>query len=771
MVGAGALSFLVLLGWSDLWGINEPGARHLLSAAAIVCVLAVWDYAAVRGRMMLLTGVWALVFGVGAATGYDRCLRFMDSYWRWMGNRPVWEPAWMTGYEMAQSMLLVIVCYLVQLVLEKDFRLKAIGTAAILAALLQALFTGRTLPTICVALTICYIVLTYAEWTQIHWQKEKGKSRQAYMLWLLPFMAVYFILMAAPQFPEEPYDWGIARNIYMQVRESLTRVSQNLSRIGNEDYDLSLRGFTDRGNLGGDNMSSDHEVMKLYDINGLATDLYLSGKVYDTFDGKQWQQLNMDSEKERYLDTLETVYALRRFDDAYFADYMKYGEFKVDYRYFHSEYLFAPLKLMKLTKKGERLAFREEGGSLYFDKPKGYGTKYEAAFYQMNAGQHVFQEFLESAGTLEPDRELLDKLCRETEQRTGEKIAAGELETHRQSVYEYYAQEITVSEETEQYLENRIAWAQTDLERLQAIEEMLNDYEYTLTPEELPDSVTDSGKFLDYFLLESQSGYCTHFATAFTLLARKEGFPARYVQGFCVPVTGAEEIKVYSDMAHAWPEVYLDGIGWIPFEPTPGYADIRYGSWVVQRQNNGHPSCETDEEKIKNGDADTFVQLQPDEVELRQQTGYKAGRTILWIFRLFVVALLCALGAGMAVAALYKAIGTWRYERMDVQEQFRTIVYRNLQILSLMGLKRREETLEEFGIRTSKALQDGKLMLFLKAYEDMIYGGHEMDQRRLEEARMQQRELERLLWEKRKWAYLYYQLTTSSWPEFLTRSK
>jgi transglutaminase-like putative cysteine protease len=74
--------------------------------------------------------------------------------------------------------------------------------------------------------------------------------------------------------------------------------------------------------------------------------------------------------------------------------------------------------------------------------------------------------------------------------------------------------------------------------------------------------------------LEVRSGYCVHFASTFAVMARSIGIPARVVVGFLPGTATGEEIDdqgVYSVLGsqlHAWPEAYLDGIGWVPFEPT-----------------------------------------------------------------------------------------------------------------------------------------------------------------------------------------------------------
>ncbi|MCP4436816.1 MAG: transglutaminase domain-containing protein [Actinomycetia bacterium] len=73
--------------------------------------------------------------------------------------------------------------------------------------------------------------------------------------------------------------------------------------------------------------------------------------------------------------------------------------------------------------------------------------------------------------------------------------------------------------------------------------------------------------------LDLRRGFCQQFATAFTLAARSLGIPARVVVGFTPgnPVQGdPTELAVYGRQAHAWPEVLIDGVGWVSFEPTPG---------------------------------------------------------------------------------------------------------------------------------------------------------------------------------------------------------
>ncbi|RNI20263.1 transglutaminaseTgpA domain-containing protein [Flexivirga caeni] len=93
-------------------------------------------------------------------------------------------------------------------------------------------------------------------------------------------------------------------------------------------------------------------------------------------------------------------------------------------------------------------------------------------------------------------------------------------------------------------------------------------YSLTLAPRRTVD-----GRKLDPLsnFLVTRQGYCTQFATAMIMLARADGIPARMALGFLPGVPAPNGLyTVTQSNAHAWPELYLDGMGWTRFEPTPG---------------------------------------------------------------------------------------------------------------------------------------------------------------------------------------------------------
>ncbi|MGW1077165.1 transglutaminase TgpA family protein [Streptomyces sp. NPDC002537] len=70
--------------------------------------------------------------------------------------------------------------------------------------------------------------------------------------------------------------------------------------------------------------------------------------------------------------------------------------------------------------------------------------------------------------------------------------------------------------------------------------------------------------------LEDKEGFCVHFSFSMAAMARTLGIPARVAVGF-TPGTplGDGSMSVGSKDAHAWPELYFEGVGWTRFEPTP----------------------------------------------------------------------------------------------------------------------------------------------------------------------------------------------------------
>jgi hypothetical protein len=91
-------------------------------------------------------------------------------------------------------------------------------------------------------------------------------------------------------------------------------------------------------------------------------------------------------------------------------------------------------------------------------------------------------------------------------------------------------------------------------------------YSMRLSP---PEDVRDH---VAHFLFESKVGYCVHFSHAAVYLMRLAGIPSRIGQGYAAPVRyrgGGSALLLRSAEAHAWPEIYVSGVGWISYDISP----------------------------------------------------------------------------------------------------------------------------------------------------------------------------------------------------------
>ncbi len=130
--------------------------------------------------------------------------------------------------------------------------------------------------------------------------------------------------------------------------------------------------------------------------------------------------------------------------------------------------------------------------------------------------------------------------------------------------------------------------ASTAYDKVKRIETYLKEtYPYTNEPDLTPKTSAD---FVDSFLFEIKQGYCDYFSTAMAVMVRTIGIPSRWVKGYTsgtnkdqeeimygapdeyMDFDGPGEYVVRNADAHSWVEVYIQGWGWIPFEPTSGFV-------------------------------------------------------------------------------------------------------------------------------------------------------------------------------------------------------
>jgi len=114
---------------------------------------------------------------------------------------------------------------------------------------------------------------------------------------------------------------------------------------------------------------------------------------------------------------------------------------------------------------------------------------------------------------------------------------------------------------------------ETPYDIAQAITDYLRtNYQYSETLPPLP----SDQELIDWFLFDLKQGFCNYYATAEVILLRAAGIPARLAVGYAQgePEEATPFYVVRQRDAHAWPEVYFPGIGWVEFEPTASQPQL-----------------------------------------------------------------------------------------------------------------------------------------------------------------------------------------------------
>ena len=217
----------------------------------------------------------------------------------------------------------------------------------------------------------------------------------------------------------------------------------------------------------------------------------------------------------------------------------------------------------------------------------------------------AYQDGFRRVFRYEPDKSLFDKL---------KNVARGNVEMESENLFQ---KKSSGKDYNSSVIENvRDTYTQIDDESKDVVQtvfgsskiETVNDiydyidyvkkvfstnYRYTKAPGRIP----EGEDFAEYFLLKSKEGYCTYFATGAVLAFRSAGIPARYVEGYAVEDSvikegrdvletdylyreltknknpdrriNVKEVDVLDSYAHAWAEVFIEGVGWIVVEVTP----------------------------------------------------------------------------------------------------------------------------------------------------------------------------------------------------------
>jgi transglutaminase-like putative cysteine protease len=701
-------------------------APFTIGASLILLVTAAFLFLGIRGRVLLGVGIFLFLAAVVYLWGWSNTLDYVQGFIYWLATgmpTPELEELTNMYHFTATALMTAGLCGLSPLLAKERWLRYGLAAAAVVYLLLCMIFKTQLTQPICVLLLI-YITFCCVEIIQEKkWGSRTPMMGKKIVFWLSPFLAVFLLLLLLLPADQKPYDWKFVQTIWNKIEQSRIWISQ---RWGNreEGFQMTFTGFSPSNELGG-NVTPDRQTQLLLtnDVSGTGG-LYLTGAIYNTFTGTGWEYTAQEEPWVTWADSVESLYGAYCYDPLLVSDYFHSASVTVTYEKMKTHYLFAPSKTYLVT-TDSKASYDGQNAGFTFQKAVGYGTTYRLNFYRMNLGNDSFWEFAEAASSDTGRTAPLSAIDETESLRTAMtkyfpqmpyKLTASLLQEHRDNIRSRYLDHPQLSPQMSAYLNTLLEGADTPIEKCKRIESKLSEYAYTQTPGDIP----EGEDFLDYFLLTKQEGYCTYFATAFALLTRAADIPTRYVQGYCIPnIQGRGEVaEVTAAMAHAWPEAYFEGLGWIPFEPTPGFASARYQRWSTKSQQEAIAA------QIDSEDPDALPNT-PEEVpetpELQEedspQNTIEIPAHIIFLFLGLLIA------SAILIFTLDHLIRRRRYNRMDTPGKLNSQVQTTLKLLAYLGYPMAPyDTITELCTRLQTADIPQATIAFLTAYEQARYG-------------------------------------------------
>lgn len=418
-----------------------------------------------------------------------------------------------------------------------------------------------------------------------------GRANTKFLLSIVPIALIIFFLAYKMPFYKEPIQIPWLDDKVVRLSNYITNAYEDY-RNKNDFFSLNQMGFGNDDKLGGSVSPDNTEVLEV----NATKPVYLKAIGKDTYTGSGWKDSETDRKNLMDIDgyaadeLIEMNFGLKLLNSRNrynFDDLFMINKMDISFLNLKTKSLFIPNGLILLNAQDNNVTVDSNiTTSMETLKKKGFNyqivaqtPKYESpAFSQLllNSYNGLYRSILRRQGVLwqwdsyiniqgslympsyNKYIRLADYVQKADRIRTAYTVLPNELPQRVKDL----AIKLTEGK-------------RTNYEKAKAIEKYLSEsYPYTLQPGETP----NGRDFVDYFLFEQKQGYCVHFASAMAVMARAVGLPARYVEGFRMQneTKSDEKYVITNNSAHSWVEIYFEGAGWVPFEPTAPYNQDFY---------------------------------------------------------------------------------------------------------------------------------------------------------------------------------------------------
>lgn len=258
---------------------------------------------------------------------------------------------------------------------------------------------------------------------------------------------------------------------------------------------------------------------------------------------------------------------------------------------------------------------------------------------------------------------------------------------------------------------------------------------YSEYPELAPQDTEDA---LMWYISEKGEGNAVIYASIAVQALRAHGIPARYVEGYYVSMSDVKKnqgnvITLTGSNAHAWVEIYFDGVGWQPVDFTPGYY---YEAAALQQLVNTPDSISKTAafDNDKNYDTGKVVEDDGNAKHMSKEMLHKmfdTGAVILGIIAVIAIMAVCIFTVIEIVYNIIYAHQIKLYKKGTSSEKVRILEKRMYQLLAIKGIEatlgwHTDET-DAIIADTVKNIEPGDYKRASAIMEKVIYGGCELE--------------------------------------------
>lgn len=556
-----------------------------------------------------------------------------------------------------------------------------------------------------VGISIFYMMSILIEQYGVFYSQRTGKPvKREGILYLAPVCLLLALGASVLPSKPQPIEWTAIKNMYYNVSDQIEQARINLNYYFgnvNTEFFVGLSGYSEDAELGnGADLLQDKKIALQFSATENDRSIYMIGSVSDTYTGHSWEKSRQDflPEQEEYvLDYTELIYALSRQNQELLENnrMLERVVFKAKYNHIKTKTFFYPLKTSAYQMLSKRQDLLTNPSGILFEKVQGKGTSYECFFYEMNLQGNAFIQMLREADDFSydnaplPDQKSLKYLDLNIinndniDDPLEKQDILRQLGERAKLIKQQYT---TLPEELPDRVkilaEEITSDYDTDYDKLKAIEAYLQSYRYSLEGQKLP----NGQDFVDYFLFDSKSGYCTSYATAMAVLGRCIGIPTRYVEGFIGKFEYKDDDNLYpvrNSQAHAWAEAYIEGVGWIPFEATAPFYTTRYTKWAeLQKKGDQDEAVANPYEFYRHDMENITPSITPEQSKAKQSaSNWIKGGIILFVAVLLL--LIAFITYYMILSYRYKK----RYEKADDSKKMYLLLLRILRLLKKEGFE------------------------------------------------------------------------------------